>query len=42
MEAELMRSLRGMWKFKTTGSVDGQVVAEAEVMCAIRGSTEKQ
>jgi beta-hydroxyacyl-[acyl carrier protein] dehydratase FabZ len=42
MEAELIRSLRGMWKFKTVGSVDGQVAVEAEVMCAIRGSTEKQ
>jgi 3-hydroxyacyl-[acyl-carrier-protein] dehydratase len=42
MEAELVRNMRGMWKFKTTGSVDGQVAAEAEVMCAIRGSTEKQ
>ena len=42
MEATLLRSLRGMWKFRTTGSVDGQVVVEAEVMCAIRGSVEKQ
>lgn len=42
MEAELIRHMRGMWKFKTVGSVDGQVAVEAEVMCAIRGSTEKQ
>lgn len=42
MEAELIRNLRGMWKFKTVGSVDGQVAVEAELMCAIRGSTEKQ
>ncbi|NLC24169.1 3-hydroxyacyl-ACP dehydratase FabZ [Oxalobacter vibrioformis] len=42
MEAELIRNMRGMWKFKTVGSVDGQVAVEAEVMCAIRGSTEKQ
>ncbi len=42
MEAELIRNMRGMWKFKTVGSVDGQVAVEAEVMCAIRGSTENQ
>lgn len=42
MEAELIRNMRGMWKFKTVGSVDGQVAVEAEVMCAIRGATEKQ
>lgn len=42
MEAELLRSMRGMWKFKVTGTVDGQVAAEAEVMCAIRGSIESQ
>lgn len=42
MEAELIRSLRGMWKFKTVGLVDGQVAVEAEVMCAIRGVAEKQ
>lgn len=42
MEAELIRNMRGMWKFKTVGSVDGQVAVEAEVMCAIRGSTEQQ
>jgi 3-hydroxyacyl-[acyl-carrier-protein] dehydratase len=42
MGAKLIRSLRGMWKFKTTGSVDGQVVVEAEVMCAIRGAVERQ
>ncbi len=42
MEAQLIRNMRGMWKFKTVGSVDGQVAVEAEVMCAIRGSTEKQ
>ena len=42
MEAQLIRNMRGMWKFKTIGSVDGQVAVEAEVMCAIRGATEKQ
>ncbi len=42
MEAQLIRNMRGMWKFRTIGSVDGQVAVEAEVMCAIRGSTEKQ
>jgi 3-hydroxymyristoyl/3-hydroxydecanoyl-(acyl carrier protein) dehydratase len=25
-----------LWKFKGVASVDGQVVAEAELMCALR------
>ncbi|MDR1311724.1 MAG: 3-hydroxyacyl-ACP dehydratase FabZ [Burkholderiaceae bacterium] len=39
MEAELIRSSRGMWKFRTTGKVDGQVAVEAELMCAIRSAS---
>lgn len=42
MEAELLRHSRGMWKFKTRGLVDGQVAAEAELMCAIRGGVVAQ
>lgn len=42
MEAELLRSSRGMWKFKTRAMVEGQVVAEAELMCAIRGGIVAQ
>lgn len=42
MEAELIRSSRGMWKFKTKGMVDGQLAVEAELMCAIRGGVVTQ
>jgi len=36
MEAEFIRSARGMYKVKATGTVDGNVAVEAELMCAIR------
>ena len=42
MEAELIRSSRGMWKFRTRGLVDGQLAVEAELMCAIRGGVVTQ
>ncbi len=42
MEAELIRSSRGMWKFRTRGLVDGQLAVEAELMCAIRGGVVSQ
>lgn len=42
MEAELIRSSRGMWKFRTRGMVDGQLAVEAELMCAIRGGVVAQ
>lgn len=42
MEAELVRSSRGMWKFRTKGMVDGQLAVEAELMCAIRGGVVAQ
>lgn len=32
----LLRKSRGLWKFAATAEVDGQVAAEAEVMCTIR------
>jgi len=36
MEVEIVRSSRGVWKFKATASVDGQLAVEAELMCTIR------
>ncbi len=30
------RNLRGLWKFSAVAEVDGQVAAEAELMCTIR------
>ena len=32
----ILRNMRGIWKYKVEGRVDGQVVAEAELMCAQR------
>lgn len=34
LKAELVRTIRGIWKFATRAEVDGQVVAQAEIMCA--------
>jgi len=49
MEVELLRGARGIWKFKGTASVDGQLACEAELMCTMRTikgeasqTTEKQ
>jgi 3-hydroxyacyl-[acyl-carrier-protein] dehydratase len=36
MEVEILRTARGIWKYKAVGSVDGQVAVEAELMCTIR------
>ena len=33
-EVELLQSKRGIGKFKAVAKVDGQVAAEAEIMCA--------
>jgi 3-hydroxyacyl-[acyl-carrier-protein] dehydratase len=32
----MTRNLRGLWKFKAVAEVDGQVAAEAEIMCTMR------
>ena len=36
MEVEIIRSARGIWKYKAKGSVDGQTAVEAELMCTMR------
>jgi 3-hydroxyacyl-[acyl-carrier-protein] dehydratase len=36
LHVEIMRNMRGIWKFKAVARVDGDVVAEAELMCAKR------
>jgi len=36
LEVDILRKSRLLWKFKGTATVDGQVVAEAELMCALR------
>jgi 3-hydroxyacyl-[acyl-carrier-protein] dehydratase len=35
-KVEILRVLRGLWKFKGVAEVDGQLAAEAELMCTTR------
>ena len=36
LDVSIILNKRGIWKYKATASVDGQLVAEAELMCTIR------
>ncbi len=36
IRAELIRSMRGVYKFKAKAEVDGQLAAEAELMCTVK------
>lgn len=36
LDVELTRSLRGMWKYAAVATVDGQLCAQAELMCAYK------
>jgi 3-hydroxyacyl-[acyl-carrier-protein] dehydratase len=38
MDVEILRSSRGIWKYKAQASVDGKVAVEAELMCTIRAN----
>lgn len=40
ISAELIRSARGIYKFSAKAEVDGQLAAEAELMCALRKAAE--
>lgn len=40
MDVEILRTSRGIWKYKAVASVDGKVAVEAELMCTIRGAAE--
>ncbi|AXA90483.1 3-hydroxyacyl-ACP dehydratase FabZ [Massilia sp. YMA4] len=40
MDVEILRTSRGIWKYKAVGSVDGQVAVEADLMCTIRNTVE--
>jgi 3-hydroxyacyl-[acyl-carrier-protein] dehydratase len=40
MEVEILRVARGIWKYKATGSVDGQLAVEAELMCTMRSAVD--
>jgi 3-hydroxyacyl-[acyl-carrier-protein] dehydratase len=36
MEVSITANKRGLWKFSGTAKVDGQIAAEAQLMCTIR------
>jgi 3-hydroxyacyl-[acyl-carrier-protein] dehydratase len=36
LHIEILRNMRGIWKYKAEATVDGEIVAEAELMCAKR------
>ena len=36
MEAEIVRKMRNIWKFRAVARVDGELATEAEFMCAIK------
>lgn len=36
IKVELLRSMRGLFKFKAVAEVDGQMAAEAELMCTVK------
>lgn len=40
MHVEIIRNARGIWKYKATGSVDGQRALEAELMCTMRNAAD--
>lgn len=42
MDIEILRTSRGIWKYKATASVDGKVAVEAELMCTIRANEPTQ
>jgi 3-hydroxyacyl-[acyl-carrier-protein] dehydratase len=42
MDIEILRTSRGIWKYKATASVDGKVTVEAELMCTIRANESAQ
>jgi len=36
MEAQILKVTRGIWKFATKATVDGQLACEAELMCTLK------
>ena len=36
LEATVTRNMRNIWKYQATAKVDGELAAEAELMCAIK------
>lgn len=40
MDVTIVRSARGIWKYKATASVEGQLAVEAELMCTMRDAAD--
>ena len=40
MEVQIVRTARGIWKYKASASVDGQLAVEAELMCTMRNAAD--
>lgn len=40
MTVDILRNARGIWKYKAVGTVDGQRVVEAELMCTMRSAND--
>lgn len=40
MNVTILRSARGIWKYKAVASVDGQLAVEAELMCTMRDAAD--
>ena len=38
LEVELLRNVRGIWRYSARARVDGKVVTETELLCAVRPS----
>jgi len=36
LEVEVVKAMRGVWKFSAQAKVDGNLVASADLMCAVR------
>ncbi|MGO8755089.1 MAG: 3-hydroxyacyl-ACP dehydratase FabZ [Gallionellaceae bacterium] len=36
LKATILRVMRGLWKFSTVAEVDGEMAAEAQIMCTMR------
>ena len=42
MDVEIIRVARGIWKYKATATVDGQLAVEGELMCTMRTANESE
>ncbi|MFC5475217.1 3-hydroxyacyl-ACP dehydratase FabZ [Paraherbaspirillum soli] len=40
LEVEIVRVVRGIWKYKAVASVDGEMAVEAEFMCTMRTAVD--